>query len=243
MQRRGLRVRQQRAIWWACGCGDGGKGHCQQKAGTQGNPGTQGLHILHTNSHIQIHTHRHTVVFHHVCRVQQLNIRIWRNKRSLRLQFSSYCRNSAAETRPKLQHDALLTAFVNGAQFTTVMKTKQKSAEGWITCSHEIWETPFKALKKRSRRRNRCSHTPLERAHTYTRMHTSPSQLSLTGGSLVQVPMETNLLWAMADGEGAGGLNLSPSILSDCMGKVAAGSEEGKRMASKQRRDPWPPHA
>lgn len=27
--------------------------------------------------------------------------------------------------------------------------------------------------------------------------------------------METILLWATADGEGAGGLNLSPSILSD----------------------------
>lgn len=38
----------------------------------------------------------------------------------------------------------------------------------------------------------------------------------------------------MADGEGAGGLNLSPSILSDYTGTVAAGSEEGgkKRSAS-----------
>lgn len=36
----------------------------------------------------------------------------------------------------------------------------------------------------------------------------------------------------MADGEGAGGLNLSPSILSDYIGTVAAGSEEVKRLAS-----------
>lgn len=41
--------------------------------------------------------------------------------------------------------------------------------------------------------------------------------------------METSLLWAMADGEGAGGLNLSPSILSDCT--AAAGSEERKCLA------------
>lgn len=44
--------------------------------------------------------------------------------------------------------------------------------------------------------------------------------------------METSLLWATADGEGAGGLNLSPSILSDYIGTVAAGSEEEKRLAS-----------
>lgn len=49
----------------------------------------------------------------------------------------------------------------------------------------------------------------------------------LTLCSLVQVPMETSLLSAMADGEGAGSLNLSPSILSDYTGPTAAGSGEG----------------
>lgn len=44
--------------------------------------------------------------------------------------------------------------------------------------------------------------------------------------------METSLLSAMADGEGAGSLNLSPSILSDYTGAKAAGSGEGKRLAS-----------
>lgn len=44
--------------------------------------------------------------------------------------------------------------------------------------------------------------------------------------------METSLLSAMADGEGAGSLNLSPSILSDYTGATAAGSGEGKRLAS-----------
>lgn len=56
--------------------------------------------------------------------------------------------------------------------------------------------------------------------------------LSFTGSSLAHVPMETILLWATADGEGAGGLNLSPSILSDYRLTLAAGSEEGDCLAS-----------
>ena len=39
----------------------------------------------------------------------------------------------------------------------------------------------------------------------------------------------TSLLCAMADGEGAGGLNLSPSILYDYRRTLAAGSEEGRK--------------
>lgn len=44
--------------------------------------------------------------------------------------------------------------------------------------------------------------------------------------------METSLLCATADGEGAGGLNLSPSILYDYRHTLAAGSEKGKSLDS-----------